>query len=238
MTIRVGTAGWTFPRTPSVGVNEGESHLQRYAAVFNACEINSSFYRPHKPATWTRWAKTVPKSFRFSVKMPRAITHEACLACGSAPLGKFLRQLDFLEDRLGPILVQLPPGLAFDWPIAQSFVSLLREMFEGEVVCEPRHPSWFSPEAESLLNDYAVARCAADPPCVLAGSSPAGSNSVAYFRLHGSPQMYWSSYGGAFLRRLAEQLLVRSRSSSAWCIFRQHRIRSRAAKCRRAARNT
>ena len=72
---RVGSAGWSIPkefieRFPTVG-----GHLARYSQVFNGVEINSSFYRPHKPATNERWAEAVPEGFRFAVKLPRTITH-------------------------------------------------------------------------------------------------------------------------------------------------------------------
>jgi uncharacterized protein YecE (DUF72 family) len=77
--ILIGTAGWSLPRVeqphfPSVG-----SHLERYASHFAAVEINSSFRRSHKPAIWARWRDAVPPGFRFSVKMPKAITHTARL---------------------------------------------------------------------------------------------------------------------------------------------------------------
>src|SRR6185436_11229797 len=94
-------------------------HLARYSRRFNASEINSSFHRPHRPVTYARWAACVPEDFRFSVKVPRAITHERRLSDAADLFAGFLAELAPLEDKLGPLLVQLPPSLAFDAALAE-----------------------------------------------------------------------------------------------------------------------
>src|SRR5205823_3326207 len=76
---------------------------------------------------------------------------------------RFLAEAGALGDKLGPLLVQLPPSLAFDAATVKAFFSSLRTQFRGGVVCEPRHPSWFTPAAEALLAGNRVARAAADP---------------------------------------------------------------------------
>ncbi len=129
----------------------GESHLARYATRFAAVEIDSSFYRPHRPATYARWADTTPDAFRFAVKAPRAITHERRLVETAEPLDRFVAEIGALGTKLGPVLVQLPPSLAFSAPVATAFWQDLRDRFGGEVVCEPRHPSWFEDDADWLL---------------------------------------------------------------------------------------
>jgi uncharacterized protein YecE (DUF72 family) len=82
--IQAGCAGWSLPSAYAGDFGEGQSALQRYATRFSRVEINSSFYRPHKPETYARWAQAVPAHFRFSVKMPQAISHEAGLRGGGA----------------------------------------------------------------------------------------------------------------------------------------------------------
>ena len=77
--VRIGTAGWSIPKEHSAPFPVQGSHLERYGAVFNAVEINSPFYRPHRTATYERWAASVPEDFRFAVKIPKAITHECRL---------------------------------------------------------------------------------------------------------------------------------------------------------------
>ena len=193
--------------------------MERYSQVFNSCEINSSFYRPHKTETWERWAKSVPAEFRFSVKAPRSITHEAKLNCSSESLSSFLQQIKFLYDKLGPVLIQLPPSLGFEHSRARRFLSLLRESYGGDVVWEPRHASWFDDRVDDLLKEFHIARVAADPPCVPAASRPGGAASLVYFRLHGSPRRYYSVYSNEFLGLLCGQLANLATNSRVWCVF-------------------
>jgi uncharacterized protein YecE (DUF72 family) len=217
--VRIGCAGWNIPRHSSALLGPGASHLERYSRRFNSCEINSSFYRPHRKKTWERWASSVPAGFRFSVKAPRTITREAKLGCDSGVLSAFFQQVAFLQDKLGPILIQLPPSLEFDSPRANSFLSMLRENYSGDVVWEPRHRSWFADRVDDLLKDYQIARVAADPACVPAAGQPGGLSSLAYLRLHGSPRRYYSAYSVDFLASLSEQLVNLATRARVWCIF-------------------
>lgn len=193
------------------------SLLQRYAAVLPAVEINSSFYRPHRPATYARWAAAVPRQFRFAVKLPRSLTHEARLAGGGHLLEAFLAEAGALGDRLGVLLVQLPPSLDFDRKVAGAFFGDLRSRFQGLIACEPRHPSWFGGEAEGLLRERRVARVAADPAIVPDARVPGGWTGLSYWRLHGSPRIYYSAYSQGDLMRLADE--VTGVEGEAWCIF-------------------
>jgi uncharacterized protein YecE (DUF72 family) len=217
MTLRIGTAAWAIPRDVRNRFPEGASNLHRYAEVFNAAEINSTFYRPHRPATFRRWADSVPENFRFSVKLPKAISHEARLGDCEDLVRTFAEEIAGLGDKRGPILVQLPPKLAFDADLAASFFTLLRDAAGGTIVCEPRHPSWFEDEADTLLAACQIARVAADPAKVPAASEPGGWHSFRYFRLHGSPRPYWSSYDGDALNSWAQR--VAANESDAWVIF-------------------
>lgn len=198
--FRVGSAGWTIPREfGSHFLIEG-THLHRYSRLLNCCEINSSFYRPHKQRTWQRWHDTVPENFLFSVKAPKAITHEARLDCRPEHLSSFLRQLESLKEKLGPILFQLPPSLRFEGKVVNKFLSMLRKMHSGSVMWEPRHESWFCREADDLLDEFEISRVAADPACVPAAASPGGWKGLTYYRLHGSPRRYYSAYSSEFLQ--------------------------------------
>jgi uncharacterized protein YecE (DUF72 family) len=216
-TARVGTAGWAIPRAVAESFPGEGPALARYSRVFNALEINSSFWRRHKPATWQRWADTVPDDFRFSVKLPRIITHERKLLGSRKDLDDFFADVEPLGHKLGPVLVQLPPSLAFEARRARAFFKLLRARHEGEVVCEPRHPTWFAADAGTLLRDFGVARVAADPARVPAAAEPGGSAALAYYRMHGSPRMYYSEYGAARLEELAARLKALDRP--VWCLF-------------------
>ncbi|HTK34187.1 MAG TPA: DUF72 domain-containing protein [Caulobacteraceae bacterium] len=212
--VRVGTAGWQIPRAVRDAFPEAGSTLQRYAARFAGVEINSTFYRPHRPATFERWAADTPAAFRFAVKAPRTITHEKRLADASEPLAAFLDQIASLGPKLGPLLIQLPPSLAFDAAVAERFFAELRARFDGEVACEPRHRTWFEAAAEALLVGTKVARVAADPACVAEAAMPGGWTGFSYWRLHGSPRMYWSAYGAARITALAGAV-----AAPAWVVF-------------------
>jgi uncharacterized protein YecE (DUF72 family) len=218
-TIRIGCAGWNIPRESASNFVPEGSHLDRYSRAFNCCEINSSFYRPHKKETWERWARSVPPEFRFAVKLPKSITHEAKLRCGAELLSAFLGQIACLGEKLGPVLVQLPPSLEFDLSIARRFLALLRKNYSGDVVWEPRHPSWFDDRANGLLREFQIARVAADPACDPAADDPGGAEGLSYFRLHGSPRRYFSSYDAEYLNRLASRLNILAANSRVWCIF-------------------
>jgi uncharacterized protein YecE (DUF72 family) len=218
--FHIGCAGWAIPRPQAALFPSAGSHLARYAQRFNAVEINSSFYRPHRRTTYERWAATVPDHFAFAVKVPREITHAPRLSGADAALAAFLAQVGGLGDRLGPLLFQLPPRLGFDAAGARALFAALRSRFDADAVCEPRHAGWFTAEADALLAEFRIARVAADPPLLPAAAEPGGWNDLAYYRLHGSPRLYYSDYGperlDGFARRLAD---AARRGRRCWCIF-------------------
>jgi uncharacterized protein YecE (DUF72 family) len=218
--LRIGCAGWSLPRNlwpefPSEG-----SHLERYAQRFDAAEIDTSFYRPHRRETYERWAASTPEGFRFSVKLPKSITHEKRLHDALPEFDAFIAQVGGLGAKLGCLVVQLPPSLAFDAGTAKRFLSVLRRLHEGPVALEPRHRSWFAPQAGSLLSAFQVARVLADPVLFDEAAAPGGWPGLVYLRLHGSPRRYWSAYDDALLERLAVRLLLaREEGAECWCIL-------------------
>jgi uncharacterized protein YecE (DUF72 family) len=216
----IGTAGWSLPREAQPRFLEGGSHLERYARIFPCVEINSTFHRPHRASTFARWAASVPAGFRFSVKLPRTITHDSKLVGTRDLVEAFLADLAPLGRAADCLLVQLPPKLELDARAARTFLSHLRERFPRLIAIEPRHESWFAPPAERLLRELKVARVAADPPRAANGFEPGGWTGLAYYRLHGSPRMYYSSYEPAFIEAIAARLrALRDTGTPAWCIF-------------------
>lgn len=212
----IGTAGWSIPAQHAGAFPADGSHLQRYSAVFSAVEVNSSFYRPHRPSTYERWAGTVPAGFQFAVKMPKEITHTRHLVQVEEPLVRFLGEVGSLGDKLGPVLVQLPPSLAFRTDLAGFFLDF-RTRFGGAVACEPRHRSWFTDEVDQLLAELHITRVAADPALVPRAGTPGGWPGLRYYRLHGSPRMYYSAYPRDALAALARCLT--GQAGATWCIF-------------------
>lgn len=218
--LRIGCAGWSLPALPEHLREKARSQLQRYAERFDTVEINSSFYRPHRPATYARWAQSVPDDFRFSAKLPRAISHQRRLKDCAAELDAFLAGVTELGEKLGVLLLQLPPTGAFDAAVAERFFADLRERHAGAVACEPRHVSWFTLEAERLLRGFSIARAGADPARVPHAAVPGGDHRIEYVRLHGSPHMYYDAYDDAALRRVARRLSRRTTvTRERWCLF-------------------
>jgi uncharacterized protein YecE (DUF72 family) len=225
--MRIGTAGWTISRETAPSFSGEGRHLQRYARVLDGAEINSSFHRSHRVEVYQRWAAETPPGFRFSVKLPRSITHEGRLRHAREPLRRFLGEACGLGDRLAVILVQLPPSFAFEARPVRNFFGLLAGQFGGSVVCEPRHASWFTPAADRALVALRVARAAADPARAAEAGRPGGwlgpegdgRGAVVYYRWHGAPRVYWSRYEPAWLRARADELARWPVQAQPWCIF-------------------
>ena len=135
MAIDIGTAGWTIPRDVADRFPSEGTSLQRYAARFAVTEINSSFHRPHRLSTWERWRDSVPPDFRFSVKLPKTITHQAKLANCGGLFGEFLDQAHGLGEKLAVLLVQLPPKLELDRAIASAFFKELKQRSSARLAC-------------------------------------------------------------------------------------------------------
>lgn len=211
--IRIGTAGWSVPARYRSCFPASGSLLEKYATKLTAAEINSSFYKPHRRSTYERWADSVPTDFRFAVKLPRTISHEGKLQDYRASLVQFLSEAEGLGGKLAVLLIQLPPKLAYDGKIAARFFRDLGRTGYA-LACEPRHTSWFTAEADKALKKLRVTRVAADPPRAPSDGSPGGDTRMAYWRMHGSPRIYYSDYPEETLARLARRL-----RDGDWCIF-------------------
>jgi uncharacterized protein YecE (DUF72 family) len=218
MRIRVGLAGWSNPPAKRFERDSGQSHLSYYAAHFSCVEINSSFYRPHQSATYARWRDATPAAFRFSVKMPRSITHESHLKGCAAEVARFYKDVAALQSKLAAVLVQLPPSLEFNARAVRAFFNSLPRLRGTQVVCEPRHPSWFTNAAASILQDAGISRVAADPARCLGAEVPGGARRLAYFRWHGSPHVYYSKYSAAQLTTFAAAVNT-NKAAETWCVF-------------------
>jgi uncharacterized protein YecE (DUF72 family) len=218
--IRIGTAGWSIPKQQAAEFPGEGTHLERYARRFSSVEINSSFYQPHMPATYARWSASVPPGFRFAVKLPREISHLRRLVAVTEPLDRFLAEIAALGDRLGPLLVQLPPSFRYDETLVGAFLEILRARLDGDVVCEPRHPSWFAESVDGMLTRFQVARVMADPAPAPRAAVPGGWPGISYRRLHGSPKMYYSGYSTEFLDLTARAMRdTAANTRESWCIF-------------------
>lgn len=209
--VHIGTAGWHIPLTVRESFPSENSLLKRYSLRFNAVEINSSFYRFHRQTTYERWAASTPPNFLFAVKIPLEITHRHRLVNIEAPLAQFLDGVSGLGVKLGPLLIQLPPSLNFEQKIVNNFFKLLRYKFKGKVALEPRHISWANSDTRSTFAEFNIVQVSSD---LLLDPSQQESQSFEYYRLHGFPKIYESSYNNLFLNQLAAHI-----SDASWVIF-------------------
>jgi uncharacterized protein YecE (DUF72 family) len=215
--LRVGLAGWSNPPAHRTRRSD-QTHLAYYAEHFDCVEINSSFYRPHLGKTYAKWRDETPARFLFSAKMPRSVTHEARLRDCASEVSRFYDEVSNLQPKLGVILVQLPPSLEYSAAAARSFFKNLPSLSKTMVACEPRHASWFTQAADEALKRSNIARVAADPAKFPSAEVPGGQDHVAYFRWHGSPQMYYSDYTKQQLTNFANQV-HNTKAQNVWCVF-------------------
>ncbi len=126
---------------------------------------------------------------------------------GSDLLDRFVLEVVGLGPKVGPLLVQLPPSLAFQAGIADRFLADLRSGTAGSVVCEPRHASWLTPDLDGRLGEFRVAWVAVDLARVARAGEPGSWRGLSYYRLHGSPRIYYSPYSSEALSSVADRLL-------------------------------
>ena len=195
MAIHVGTSGWSYAHWEGVLYPPGLDPRGRfpvYARAFGTVELNSSYYRWPRPASFARWRRESPAGFVWTVKAPRVMTHAARLYAPERWLGAVCRGLARLEEKRGVLLVQLPPDLAADLPRLGYFLSILPGGLR--VAFEFRHPSWHREEVFRMLEERGAAYCVmsgAHLPCVLRATAP-----FVYVRLHGPDHqnLYAGSY--------------------------------------------
>jgi uncharacterized protein YecE (DUF72 family) len=204
---RIGTSGWSYDhwqgilypaRTP---VHE---RLDWYVRRYDTVELNGSYYRWPVEATFAAWAARLPPGFTMAVKASRGLTHFRRLADPAAWLSRMAAGLRHLGDRRGPLLVQLPPFLAYDPNRLETF--LRTASADQRVAVEFRHPSWQREETFAMLERCGAAYCVmsgAGLPCVLRATAP-----FVYVRLHGPDphQLYGGSYSDADLRWWADRI--------------------------------
>lgn len=205
--IHIGTSGWSYDHWEGVMYPPGtpsRARLDWYTARFCTVELNSSYYHWPRDATFVSWRQRTPEGFRLTVKAPRGLTHSKRLYAPETWIDRIKRGLGELHERLGVLLVQLPPDFEYDYPRLAYFLDHLPAWVP--VAVELRHPSWDRAETWALLEQHRAAYCVmsgAGLPCILRATAP-----FVYVRLHGPDQQYL--YGGSYsdddLRWWAERI--------------------------------
>lgn len=191
---KIGTSGWSYKHWREVFYPSNvpvSGWLDFYARHFDTVEVNATFYRLPGPGTFDNWYEKTPKGFIWSLKASRYITHIKRLKDSSEPLNRLYESAGRLKDKLGPILLQLPPNMAFEQDVFIGFCRHLDPSFKHAL--EIRHQSWIDPLVFKILNDRNIAFCLSDT----AGKYPYHEEITAdfiYIRLHGSRKLYESEY--------------------------------------------
>lgn len=210
--VFVGTSGWIYPHWRGVFYPPGlpaSRWLSFYARHFPTVEVNNTFYRLPRPEPVRSWAEAVPAGFLFAVKVPGLITHRLKLRGIERAARSFLEALLPLGDKLGPLLLQLPPRLRPSASLLGEALRLLRAQGQTlgldllEVAVEFRDGRWLSPEVYAVLEEEGASLCLADWPWPLEGPLTAP---FIYVRRHGSQGGYWGCYSREELGRDARQI--------------------------------
>lgn len=174
-----------------------------YAQYFNTVEINNTFYRFPEQSLFDNWYKKAPERFCFSVKVPRTITHEQKFTGTGKVLNEFyVIAKEGLKEKLGPILFQLPPQLAYSESVLEKMLAQFSLFHEN--VIEFRHISWWRKDVMDALQEKSVCFSGVSYPGLI--SDAVANLPLAYYRFHGVPKLYHSKYAEAFLETVARQL--------------------------------
>lgn len=204
--IFIGTSGWFYKHWLNGAFYPADlgagRELEYYATKFSTVEINSSFYHNPREKTYKNWHRRTPRDFTFSLKGSRFISHILKLNTALEPLQDLIAGASLLEEKLGPILFQLPPNFEYNFDRLEKFTSLLPR--DKRFTFEFRHQSWFTAKVYSLFSKNNIALTISDTP-----SYPLVVKSTAdfvYIRLHGRERLYASRYTDEQLKEWAARI--------------------------------
>lgn len=208
--LRLGTRDWTAPIPPPPGGRRGRQ-LQDYAAVFNAIEVNATFYKTPSPATFARWRDRTPNDFRFALALPELITRRLPGELAEAEFDAFLGSAGRLGSKLAILVLHLAAA-PFDMA-AERALMRLGARSPIQLVCECRNPSWDSSEADDFLAMCRMPRVGFVGRCATTDVGARGWPSIRYLRARG-----WSDRDGdAVLARLSQ--ISKLGAGETWCVF-------------------
>jgi uncharacterized protein YecE (DUF72 family) len=203
--VRVGTSGWEYRHWVGTFYPRDlprERRLEFYAEHFDTVELNNSFYRLPEADDFGAWARRVPDGFAFAVKASRYLTHLRRLREPREPLDRLWSRARRLDDRLGPMLYQLPPRWRPNYDRLAAFLAAIPP--DREQAIEIRDRRWYGRQLNALLTDAEVGLCLHD----MAGSAPRPERvgPLVYVRFHGSGARYGGAYSPQRLTAWAERM--------------------------------
>ncbi|MCX6254307.1 MAG: DUF72 domain-containing protein [Bacteroidia bacterium] len=208
--LYIGTSGWSYKHWSEIFYPKDvkpDKYLEYYITKFTCVELNSSFYHLPLKTTVTGWMNRTPETFRFCTKLNRFITHQLKLVNSEGALEKYFDVFESMKDRLGPVLIQLPPALSFDKPLIHGFLDLIKNQFSlYRFAIEVRHESWINDNFFDLLAHYGIAFVIADSGDRYPFYETVTADFV-YLRFHGQEQLYASDYSEADLKLYAGKII-------------------------------
>ena len=195
--IHIGTSGWSYKHWKDLFYPLGlpsTKWLGYYAGYFETTEINTSFYHLPAPDTVKKWMVQVPPHFMFCPKMSRFLTHMKKLREPEEPLERFFSIFAPMKKVMGPVLIQLPPFLKFNWEVAAHFYAVLRKHYRSySFVMEARHNTWLEDESLALMRKYEIGWVMAQSGVEFPYAEHVTARNI-YVRFHGPGALYASSY--------------------------------------------
>jgi uncharacterized protein YecE (DUF72 family) len=206
--INIGTSGWSYKHWKGAFYPQEMKpieYLLFYTQHFDITEINASFYRLPLKSTVENWVKKVPKHFRFCPKINRYITHIKRLHDPEETVARFFEVFEPMKEKMGPVLVQLPPSLKFDYDVAEHFYSTLKKNFkEYSFAMEVRHETWMAEESLTLMSKYDMAFVISQSGERFPYAETVTAKNI-YVRFHGPKELYASSYSDKMLKDFAKK---------------------------------
>jgi uncharacterized protein YecE (DUF72 family) len=208
--LYIGTSGWSYKHWSEIFYPKDikpDKYLEFYITKFTCVELNSSFYNLPLNTTVTGWMNRTPDTFKFCPKLSRFITHQMQLVNIEGALQKYFDVFEGMKERLGPVLIQLPPGLSYDKSLIINFFDIIKEKYRHyRFAVEARNKSWINDSFLDLLSQHGIAFVIADSgnrfpyyETVTAG--------FVYLRFHGPEQLYASDYSENDLKLYAEKII-------------------------------
>lgn len=202
----IGTSGWSYPKWKGLfypAKLPSAQWLSYYTGFFSSTEINGSFYRLPSVETVLKWTESVPDDFIFCPKMSRFLTHMKKLHEPEEPLERFFSVFHPMKAKMGPLLVQLPGMLKFNYDIAEAFYRLLKFRYRGyRFVMEVRHPTWLAEESQTLMTAFDIGLVISQSGGVFPYSETITAKTI-YVRFHGPDALYASAYSDEMLQYYA-----------------------------------
>lgn len=208
--IHIGTSGWSYKKWIDLFYPKelkSTDYLKYYAQYFDTTEINTTFYHTPRVSTTENWSRMVSPGFTFCVKMNRYITQLKRLKEPEEPLQRFFAAIEPLQNFCGPVLIQLPPSLRFDYDVTEHFYSVLKNEYKHYgFALEARHTSWFEIDSLNLMTKYHIAFVISQSGNVFPYAEHITDTNI-YVRFHGPAALYASPYSHEMLNSYADKFV-------------------------------